>query len=122
MSPERGTEDFLRDILEHAEKAIEFMEGLSSVEELESDERTLFAVVRALEVIGEAAKRIPETVRAKHAAVPWRGMTGMRDKVIHEYFGVDAEVVWNTVRQELPPLCEAIARMLKELEADTGQT
>lgn len=117
MSAERALEDYLRDILEYAEKAEHFLEEIPSGEALREDEKTLLAVVRALEVIGEAAKRVPKAFRDKYPHVPWRGMTGMRDKVIHGYFGVDVEVVWRTVRQDLPPLQSAIARMLKDLEA-----
>ena len=64
-----------------------------TLDDLQKDVRTLLAVVRALEVIGEAAKRIPKNFRDRYLGIPWRGMTGMRDKVIHEYFGVDAAVV-----------------------------
>ena len=97
MSSGRRQEDYLRDILEYAEKAERFLAGLTSAEDLGKDERTLLAVIRCLEVIGEAAKRIPLDLHRKHPGVPWRGMMGMRDKVIHGYFGVDAEVVWRTV-------------------------
>ena len=109
MSVERIFEDYLEDILEYAEKAHRFLDKTPTVDDLKDDERTLLAVVRALEVIGEAAKRIPKDFRDRYPRIPWRGMTGMRDKVIHEYFGVDAEVVWRTVREDLPPLRESIA-------------
>jgi len=114
MTAERAHEDYLRDILEHAEKAQGFLAATPSVEEFRKDERTLFAVIRALEVIGGAAKRIPEDLRQQHPEVPWRGMTGMRDKVTHGYFGVDAEVVWRTVREDLPPLRKAISALLPD--------
>jgi uncharacterized protein with HEPN domain len=112
MTAERKYEDYLHDSLDYAEKAESFLTGAPSAEALRKDERTLFAVVRTLEVIGEAAKRIPEDLRQKHPEVPWRGMTGMRDKVVHGYFGVDAEVVWRTVREDLPPLRKAISALL----------
>lgn len=116
MRGEREFEDYLRDILDCAEKAERFLEGIPSVSALEKDDRTLFAVIRALEVIGEAAKHVPEEFRSKHPHVAWRGMTGMRDKVVHEYFGVDAEVVWRTVREDLPPLRKAIEHILTDLQ------
>jgi len=122
MNAERALEDYLRDILEYAEKAEHFLEEIRSVEALQGDEKTLLAIVRALEVIGEAAKRIPQAFRTKYPHVPWRGMTGMRDKVVHEYFGVDVEVVWRTVREDLPPLREAIMRILKDLRAEGGNS
>jgi len=114
MTSERTYEDYLRDILDYAEKTERFLTGIPSAEALREDERTLLAVVRALEVVGEAAKRIPQDLRMKHPELPWRGMMGMRDKVIHGYFGVDAEVVWRTVHEDLPPLRKAISALLAE--------
>jgi uncharacterized protein with HEPN domain len=113
MNSGRRQEDYLRDIVEYAEKAERFIGGLPSADALGKDERTLLAVIRCLEVIGEAAKRIPPDLRRKHPGVPWRGMMGMRDKVIHGYFGVDAEVVWRTVREDLPLLRAAMAELVE---------
>ena len=122
MSAERIFEDYLEDILEYAEKAHRFLEETPTVDDLQKDERTLLAVVRALEVIGEAAKRIPMDFRDRYPRIPWRGMTGMRDKVIHEYFGVDAAVVWRTVREDLPPLRESIAQALSNLKIEQNNS
>jgi uncharacterized protein with HEPN domain len=80
-------------------------------------------VVRALEIIGEAARHIPRNLRLKYPDVPWSKLTGMRDKLIHDYFGVDLEVLWKTVQQDLPELQQAVAKMLKEEQgkkADDG--
>lgn len=74
----------------------------------------MYAVIRALEVIGEAAKNVPAQLRKRYPSVPWRVVTGMRDKLIHGYFGVDLERVWETVRDDLPPLVETIEMMLAE--------
>lgn len=114
MKDIRTEVDFLRDILEYAEKATRFVDGFASADALSQDDRTLLAVVRELEVIGEAAKRIPQSMRDKYPQVPWRGMTGMRDKISHDYFGVDVEVVWRTVQNALPPLQTSIAALLEE--------
>ncbi len=78
------------------------------------DEKTNFAVVRCLEIIGEASKRIPEQIRARYPAIPWIAMAGMRDKSTHDYFGVDLEVVWHTVAVELPPLIVAMESVLAD--------
>lgn len=68
-------------------------------EEFAEDEKTAYAVVRALEVAGEASKQIPQEVRDRHREAPWRDVAGMRDKLIHHYFGVDLRAVWKTVQQ-----------------------
>ena len=122
MTTDRIFEDYLEDILEYAGKAIRFLEETPTLDDLKKDERTLLAVVRALEVIGEAAKRIPKDFRDRYPGIPWRGMTGMRDKVIHEYFGVDAAVVWRTVREDLPPLRESIAQVLSNLKMEQNNS
>jgi len=99
MKPsERASEDYLQDTFDYAEKAERFMSSIPSAEALARDEKTLLAVVRALEVIGEAAKHVAPAFCRGHPEIPWRGMAGMRDKVIHGYFGVDAAVVWRTVK------------------------
>jgi uncharacterized protein with HEPN domain len=114
MTSERTAEDYLQDILDYAEKAERFLTETPSAEALREDERTLLAVVRALEVVGEAAKRVSEDLRKEYPQVPWRGMMGMRDKVIHGYYGVHAEVVWRTVHEDLPLLRKAISALLAE--------
>jgi uncharacterized protein with HEPN domain len=73
-------------------------------------------VVRSLEVIGEAAKKMPDSMREKYPEIPWKRMTGMRDKLIHEYFGIDLEIVWEVVTNELPPIKPLIQKVLEEEE------
>ena len=107
--------DYLRDMLTYAETAEGFVGDLD-FESFRSDTEKTFAVVRALEVVGEAAKNIPVAIRRRYPEVPWSKVVGMRNIVIHGYFGVDLEVIWKTVREDLPPLRAALARMLEELE------
>jgi uncharacterized protein with HEPN domain len=111
MSGKRTHVDYLRDILDAAGKAREFAQGLD-FEQFASDDRTTFAVVRALEIIGEAAKKVPPAVRERYPDVPWQEMAGIRDKLIHDYFGVDLRVVWRTLHEDLPPLRAQIAQIL----------
>ncbi len=67
-------------------------------EEFKQDKRTLYAVTRAIEIIGEATKSICQTIRDRYLQIPWRSITGMRDKVIHQYFGVDEQMLWDTIQ------------------------
>ncbi|WP_456410776.1 HepT-like ribonuclease domain-containing protein [Oceanithermus sp.] len=99
---------------ENAEKARRFLGELEGPEALQRDELRTRAIVRALEVIGEVAKRVPAEYRARHPKIPWREMAGMRDKLIHDYLGVDASVVWATVKESLPELVSRIEPLLAE--------
>lgn len=110
----RDLRDYVSDILNSITEVEEFTADMDFVT-FSSDKKTVNAVIRSLEVIGEAAKRIPEDIRQKCSDVPWKYMTGMRNKLIHEYSGVDLEVVWEVVKHELPPLESHIKRMLDEL-------
>lgn len=113
MKPKRVYLDFLRDLLEHAEKATEFIAAMTADDFLR-DEKTVFAVIRALEVVGEAAKKIPDDVRERYPAVPWREMSGLRDKLIHDYFGVNPGVIWKTVTDDVPKLIPLIFKVIED--------
>ena len=121
MRSERSYVDYLRDILEYTAVAGDLL-GDMPLQEFEADRRTHLAVVRALEIIGEAARQVPDAVRRRYPEVPWGDVIGMRHKVIHGYFGVDLRVVWETVRDDLPPLRAAIARMLEDFERGRHRT
>lgn len=105
----------LQDMLESLEKIERYTAGLT-FERFAQDDRTVDAVVRNLEVIGEVARQIPSEVRERYPEVPWRRVIGLRNVVVHEYFAVDVEIVWTVVRQSLPELKEALRRMMAELE------
>lgn len=116
MMPPGEYADFLEDILEAAEKVEQFV-GEMTQAEFGGDDKTKYAVVRALEIIGEATKRVPEAVRREYPAVPWRSMAGMRDKLIHDYTGVNWEVVWETVEEDIP----AVKRYVKQILGDMAE-
>ena len=111
---ERFSVDFLRDIKDAAQHAVRFVAGVSYQDFRDNTEK-VYAVIRALEVIGEAAKNVPVQLRKRYPSIPSRVVAGMRDKLIHGYFGVDLERVWETVRDDLPPLVEVIENMLDEV-------
>ncbi|MEW5914688.1 MAG: DUF86 domain-containing protein [Thermodesulfobacteriota bacterium] len=106
--------DYAADLFEAVSDITEFVSGLT-YEQFAADKKTVNAVIRSLEVLGEAAKKMPEEVKARHPDIPWKQMAGMRDKLIHEYHGVDNEIVWTVATRELPALRQAIERLRDEL-------
>ncbi len=109
----RDSRVYLEDMLAAAEKIDAYVSGMAR-EDLKTDSKTLDAVVRNLEVIGEAAKNIPDATRQAHPEIAWRKMVGLRDILIHEYFGVDLEIVWDIVQHKLPELTEGLRRILQQ--------
>ncbi len=107
--------DSLRDMLENAQRAIRFAKGLK-YEDFAKDDKTVYAVIRAVEIIGEAASNIPENVRAKYPDIPWRDIRGMRSKLVHHYFGINMEVVWQTIHEDLPFLVPLLKTVIKQEE------
>jgi len=114
VSEARALSDYLQDIVDAAFQAESFVRGMD-FNTFRADTRTLWATIRAIEIIGEAAKNIPDSVRVRYPAIPWRAMAGMRDKLIHAYASVDSEVVWKTVREDVPALRAAIATVVEDL-------
>ena len=106
---------FIKDILECINKIENFV-GEMSFDEFMRDEKTKSAVVRELEVMGEATKNIPKSIRDKYKNLPWSQIAKTRDKIIHFYFGVDYEVIWEVVKKRLPEIKAVIERIFKELE------
>jgi len=104
---------YLDDILDAVAKIRDYTSGMN-LEGLKNDPRTLDAVVRNLEVIGEAAKKIPDDVRRRYPVIEWKKIAGLRDILIHEYFGIDVNIIWDIVRTKLPPLDEQIKKVLEE--------
>jgi uncharacterized protein with HEPN domain len=98
MKPERRYIDFLKDIVDNLVKVESFVEGMDFEEFLE-DEKTRYSVICALEIVGEAVKKVPAAIRRRNPGVPWKDMAGMRDRLIHGYFGVDNEILWKTAKE-----------------------
>lgn len=105
--------DYLDDILDATEKIERYTENLN-FEEFEDDAKTADAVLRNFEVIGEAAKNVPDAVRDEYDDIPWAEMAGMRDKLIHGYATVDLEIIWRTVENDIPPLHSQIAALRED--------
>lgn len=90
---------FIKDILDAIEKIEEFVASMD-FEEFKNDDKTVSAVVRKLEIIGEATKNIPDEIKQKYPHLPWKEMAKIRDKLIHGYFVVDYEIVWKVIKEE----------------------
>ena len=107
--------EYLQHILDEADSLIEHSRELDRDNFLR-DETLRRAFVRSLEIIGEASKKIPPETAAMYPEVEWRSMAGMRDRLIHGYFGVDYDLVWDVVRAKIPPLSLRIRQLLEKLE------
>ena len=108
---------YLRDIFTAMVAIQEFIEDMD-FEAFTVDDKTASAVIRKFEIIGEATKNVPEDIRQKYPQIPWRQMAGMRDRLIHAYFGIDYSLVWETAKNQIPLLQPIIAQILKDLDEE----
>ncbi len=109
--------DYLQDILDSIDDLSNFTNNMS-FKSFVSDKKTINAVTRSIEIIGEATKKLPASITTKYPLVPWAKMAGIRNKLIHEYFGIDAEILWKVVKDDLPPLKPLVEQALKELDSN----
>jgi uncharacterized protein with HEPN domain len=103
-------------MLDNMDKSAAFIEGMSYKEFL-NDEKTSYAVIRCIEIIGEAAKNIPYDTRRKYPKIPWKKMAGMRDKIAHFYFGIDFKKVWLVVKKDIPVLKPQIKKVFEDMKS-----
>lgn len=109
----------LRHMIEAAETALQFSTGRRQAE-FYTDKMLLFAVARAIEIVGEAASKVSPAGRALMPALPWKSMIGMRNRLAHAYFDIDANVVWKTVSAELPLLLAGLQAVEQQQGSDGG--
>lgn len=113
---ERDWRLFLEDVLESIELIESYIENMSA-DDFKKDRKTVDAVVRNFEIIGEASGNIPDQIKSKYQDIDWRGIIGLRNRIAHEYFGVSLNILWNIIKYELTPLKEKIEHMY---ESESG--
>lgn len=112
---ERDYGSYIEDIIEHMIYAEEFVKDLT-FEEFVNDKKTILSVTKCIEVVGEATKHVPDSVREKYPEIPWKDMAGIRDRLVHGYFKVNLEIVWMTVTQEFPELRPKMEKVLNNID------
>ena len=111
----RDNKLFLKDIYKSCEYILEFIEGMD-FDEFKVDEKTLSAVIRKFEIIGESVRYLPDRIKENYSNIPWKEMAGMRDRLIHGYFGIDYNIIWDTIKRKIPNLISIISQILNDIE------
>lgn len=114
MPREKNERAVLLDMLEFAREVVSFVQGRTR-QDLDADRTLLRALERALELVGECARRVPEEVRSEHPVVPWKAIVGMRNIIAHEYGRVDLDQLWTTAHRDMPPLVFALEKIVASM-------
>jgi len=113
----RDSKLYLKDILEAIEAIEEFVKDID-FETFKRDDMRSSAVIRKFEIIGEATRNIPDNIKQKYSSIPWKNISGMRDRLIHFYFGIKYELVWDTIKIDIPVLKSQIKKILENLQRE----
>lgn len=105
---------YLEDIQQACDDILDFTQTINSAEDLQNDRRTFLAVVRCLEIIGEAARQMPKVFKEKHSEFPWRETASLRNVIVHEYFGLDIDIIWDVIQTRIPVLAEQVRQLAEE--------
>ena len=114
-------EVFIEHIIENIKDIEDFSKGVAKKDFFENKEKQN-AIIRSLEIIGEAVKNIPQKIKSKYSEVAWRGIAGTRDKITHHYFGIDLELIWKTIKENLPELKKQMLGIRKDLNNRVEKT
>lgn len=112
---------YITDIKDSIERIEKYTKNLGNLNEFAKDIKTIDAVLRHFSVIGEAVKNIPEEYKTHHPDVSWVEITGMRNKIIHEYFDIDEDILWQTIKEDIPQFKTEILKLLNEFSQNTPQ-
>ena len=117
--PERDIQLYLADILDSCNAVTEYVAGIA-FEDFGNERKTYSAVIREFEIIGEAVGKLPDTLKQRRPDVEWQDIKDFRNLLVHEYFGVDLEIVWKVIQEDLPGLMDAVREFIRDAGAESA--